>query len=195
MARLDPKCKNLREQLGDKTLDETKHQEISYELGKREKLLLPIYNQISVQFADLHDRSTRMKVKGAIRSELEWREARRYFFWRIRRKLNEEYLIKRMNEVYGESSNKIPRLDKISRLRSWYDPQVNVENDREVSNWIEANYNKLDENIKSLKMDHVAQTIARSMRQDHDVTMNSLVEVIKMLSEKDKEKILKSLNC
>ena len=43
-------------------------------------------------------------------------------------------------------------------------------------------------------MDHIVQTIARSMRQNHDVTMNSLIEVNKMLSEKDKEKILKSLN-
>ena len=71
---------------------------------------------------------------------------------------------------------------------------MDIENDREVSNWIESNYSKLDQNIKSLKMDHIAQTIARSMRQNHDVTMNSLVEIMKMLSEKDKEKILKSLN-
>ena len=96
MTRLDAKCRALREQLSDKTLDESKHQEISCELGQRERLLLPIYNQITVQFADLHDRSIRMKAKGAIKNELHWREARRYFFWRIRRKLNEEYLIKRM---------------------------------------------------------------------------------------------------
>ena len=54
-TRLDTKCRTLREQLSGKTLDESKPQEISCELGQREKLLLPIYNQISVQFANLHD--------------------------------------------------------------------------------------------------------------------------------------------
>ena len=64
---------------------------------------------------------------------------------------------------------------------------------RSVSNWIEDNYSVLDEQIKLFKMETVAQNIATSMRQDHDNTMNSLIEVMKMLSEKDKSTILDSL--
>lgn len=189
MSRLDAKCRSLREQLSDKNLNETKHQEISIELASREKLLLPIYNQISVQFADLHDRSIRMKVKDTIKSELIWKESRRYFFWRIRRKLNEGYLIKRIDEVCTVGN----RCEQMTRLRSWYDQNINIEDDRSVSNWIEDNYVLLDEHIKTLKMESVARNIASSMRQDHDNTMNALIETMKMLSEKDKSLLLNSL--
>ncbi|CCC70019.1 hypothetical protein NCAS_0D04380 [Naumovozyma castellii] len=189
MNRLDPAYKSLREQLSNKDLNVDEHKEISKKLALREKLLLPIYNQISIQFADLHDRSERMVSKGVISKELEWVESRRFFFWRLRRRLNEEYLIRRLDNELVDAS----RLEKIARLRSWYPASVNHEDNRQVATWIEENYQILDEHLKSLKMEAFAQGLAKSIRNDHDNVINGLSEVLKMLSNEDKEKLLKTL--
>lgn len=41
------------------------------------------------EFADLHDRSGRMKAKGVVRDILEWQSSREYFYWRVKRRLAE----------------------------------------------------------------------------------------------------------
>lgn len=189
MSRLDKECKKLRNQLSDSKLTNEEHQEISKKLAYREKQLLPIYNQISIQFADLHDRSTRMLVKGTISKEIEWTEARRFFFWRLRRRLNEEYLIRRLSEKLADST----RLEKISRLRSWYSKEIDLNDDKSISNWIEQNYAVLEEKIKQLDLEIFAQNLAKSIRTNHDNSMNGLSEILKMLSKEDKETIMNAL--
>lgn len=189
MARLDETYKNLKNQMSDPGLSVEKHQEIATKLAAREKMLMPIYHQITVQFADLHDRSGRMVAKGVISKELDWPEARRFFFWRLRRRLNEEYLMKRLNTELPNA----PRLEKIARLSSWYPASVDREDDRIVANWIEENYSVLEEHLKALKVESFAQNLAKSIRSDHENAISGLSEVLKLLSAEDKAKILNSL--
>ncbi|SJM86975.1 probable Acetyl-CoA carboxylase [Zygosaccharomyces bailii] len=189
MARLDDTYRSLKEQLADASSSSEEHKAISKKLAIREQQLLPIYNAISVQFADLHDRSARMQAKGVIRKELHWVNSRRFFFWRLRRRLNEEYLMRRLDAELPLAS----RLEKIARLRSWYPASVDHENDRQVATWIEENYQILDDHLKALKLESFAQRLAASLRGDHDNVMTGLAEVLKMLSAEDKEKISKSL--
>jgi acetyl-CoA carboxylase/biotin carboxylase 1 len=189
MARLDSTYSELKKQLADSSLSAEEHQKISVKLAAREKVLLPIYQQISLQFADLHDRSGRMFAKGAIRKELEWVNARRFFFWRIRRRLNEEYLIKRI----GETLQQATRIEKVARLRSWYPPTLDHEDDQSVATWIEENHEQLDAMVKKLKDEAFAQNIAQLIRSNHDSAISGLAEVIGLLSAEDKEKILKGL--
>lgn len=189
MGRLDEKYKNLRERLADGNLSSEEHQKTSVELANREKELLPIYSQISVQFADLHDRSGRMLAKGVIRKELEWKYARRFFFWRLRRRLNEEYLMRRLDAELPDSS----RLEKFARLRTWYPAVIDFDDDKQVAVWIEENYQLLDEKLRALKLEAFAQKLATNIRNDHDNAISGLSEVLKMLNNEDKEKILKSL--
>ena len=63
MERLDPTYGEMKAKLNDSSLSPEEHSKISAKLFAREKALLPIYAQISVQFADLHDRSGRMLAK------------------------------------------------------------------------------------------------------------------------------------
>ena len=189
MARLDKTYGDLKRQLGDSSLSAEEHSAISAKLAARERALLPIYQQISVQFADLHDRSGRMVAKETIRKELEWVNARRFFFWRIRRRLNEEYLIKRI----GEELKHATRIEKVARLRSWYPSTVDFEDDRAVATWIEENHEQLDLSVKQLKDEAFAQNIAQLIRTNHDSAISGLAEVIGLLSTEDKEKILKNL--
>ncbi|KAM9915305.1 hypothetical protein OXX80_014155, partial [Metschnikowia pulcherrima] len=130
-ARLDTQYAELKSKLATQ-LSPEEHTKFSAQLSAREAALLPIYSQISVQFADLHDRSGRMLAKGVINKELEWRHARRFFFWRLRRRLNEEYLLKRIAETVVCKS----KLEKVARLKSWM-PTVEYDDDEAVSNFIE----------------------------------------------------------
>lgn len=47
-------------------LSDKHRKELEGQLKAREDLLLPIYHQVAVQFADLHDKPSRMLEKGTI---------------------------------------------------------------------------------------------------------------------------------
>ena len=48
-----------------------------------------IYQQIAVQFADLHDGPGRMAATGVIVQEVAWETSRSYFYHRLKRRLAE----------------------------------------------------------------------------------------------------------
>lgn len=190
MERLDAKYAELKSKVSDTSLSEKDVSEIKKQIEQREKQLLPIYAQISIQFADLHDRSGRMLAKGVIKKELEWVNSRRFFFWRVRRRLNEEYLIKRITEFLSASAT---RLDKISRINSWLPTSIDLEDDQKVAIWLEENRKALDANIKELRAEHVRRTLATLVRTDMDTTSKSLAELINLLPETEKESILSKI--
>ena len=66
MQRLDPVCVGLKQQLSDKDLTVVEQERLETELKAREELLMPMYHQVAVEFADLHDRAGRMQEKGVI---------------------------------------------------------------------------------------------------------------------------------
>jgi hypothetical protein len=51
-----------------------------------------MYHTVSVSFADLHDTPGRMKHKECITKVLPWLGARKFFYWRLRRRLAEHVL-------------------------------------------------------------------------------------------------------
>lgn len=187
MERLDPTYSELKKKLAGK-LDADEYSEVSAKLVAREKALLPVYAQISVQYADLHDRSGRMLAKGVIRKELEWRDARRFFFWRLRRRLNEEYLLK----MIGESIQSKTRLEKVARLKSWM-PTVDYEDDEAVSKHIESNHAKLQGKINELKEEKKRQELYHLLKGESSSAISAIKDFISTLPEEEKEKFLKSL--
>src|SRR5690606_289179 len=96
MGRLEAEYAEWKSWLAseDKSADESA--ELNKSKLELENKLLPLYNEAFQQFADLHDRSGRMKAKGAIRAELKWKEARRFLYWRLRRRLSEDNVVNRM---------------------------------------------------------------------------------------------------
>src|ERR1700743_795088 len=97
MARLDPEYGQLKQQSLAKNLTADQLNVIKAKMTEREQLLGPVYLQVALQFADLHDRAGRMEAKGTIRMPLVWKNARRFFYWRLRRRLSEEVLLKKLN--------------------------------------------------------------------------------------------------
>jgi len=72
---------------------------LQHELKARERQLLPLYTSIAVHFADLHDRTGRMQAVGVIRQGVEWKNARRFFFWRVKRRLLLDHLVRKLRKV------------------------------------------------------------------------------------------------
>lgn len=54
-----------------------------------ESQLLPVYRDVAVRFADLHDNHIRMKAVGVVRDVIPWKDSRRVFFHKLQRKLKE----------------------------------------------------------------------------------------------------------
>ncbi|GLH16303.1 Uncharacterized protein GBIM_20609 [Gryllus bimaculatus] len=115
--RIDPVIKAAKEQIErPNTSQEVKIQQEQI-IVKREKFLLPMYHQVAVHFADLHDTPERMHEKGVIQVQhhsfiaylfqfkctsfinmwrediVPWRESRRVLFWRLKRRLLENRIV------------------------------------------------------------------------------------------------------
>ena len=70
----------------------------------RAKKLLPVYQQIAVHFADLHDTPGRMVHTGVVRDVVPWAESRRWFFHRLRRLLIEQEQVRQLQAAQASLS-------------------------------------------------------------------------------------------
>ena len=91
MHRLDAQLAKLDAEVCEARLDQDLARETRArsDVSIREKLLLPVYTQVAVHFADLHDTPFRMAATGVIRRVVPWPQARSFFYWRLARRLAE----------------------------------------------------------------------------------------------------------
>ena len=94
MERLDPEMSSLASQMQAEGLSPEARMQLEEAMRKREEVLAPIYHQVAVQFADLHDTPARMTEKGVIRGVVPWEDARTILYWRLRRRLLESQLVR-----------------------------------------------------------------------------------------------------
>ncbi|PHJ25472.1 acetyl-coa carboxylase acc2, partial [Cystoisospora suis] len=92
MKRLDRIIRQLEKedaQLASEGLpiDAPRRQEIKEKKEKRIQDLLPVYKQVAIHFADMHDTAIRMKKRDAVHDVVTWEKCRNYFYWRLRRQL------------------------------------------------------------------------------------------------------------
>merc|ERR1719230_142198 len=157
MHRLDSKLMALDDELAaaeESTIDDTST--IKSSIMARENQLLPLYVQISHEFADLHDRPGRMKAKGVIRDVVPWARAREYFFWRVRRRLAQDALI---GELKAADSS-LSHADCLSMLAGWMGDAASWEDDQAVLAFFEKEGSLIDEKLGEVKKDAVKATIA-----------------------------------
>jgi acetyl-CoA carboxylase / biotin carboxylase 1 len=194
MARLDPVYASLKRSLEDKELPEDQVEDLKVKLTAREKALSPVYQQISIQFADLHDRTGRMKAKGVIRKDLEWRESRRFFYWRLRRRLNEQSIVRTMKNAHG---GKIVSHSKaISHLKKWYfeHGKTNWEDgDKDVATWLERDGKAIHGKIEEMKHESMAKDILALSKENKPALLNGLAKVFETLSPEEKDTVLKHI--
>ncbi|KAI8067073.1 acetyl-CoA carboxylase [Gongronella butleri] len=192
MERLDTVYGDLKRRLaalGDDEKDQA--DEIKKQLEAREEVLLPVYQQIAIQFADLHDRAGRMKAKGVINKALEWRTARQYFYWRVRRRLLEEYAIRKMQ------SEQKTRDQCLALLKQWYKDDVNHDdfetNDKATVGWFEAKTDFIEQRIAKLKSEKVRDQVVQMASVDQDAVIEGFSKLVEGMSVDQRKEVLRKL--
>jgi acetyl-CoA carboxylase/biotin carboxylase 1 len=196
MARLDPTYGALKRKLNDPSTPQDQLQDIKAQMTEREKNLLPVYSQIALQFADLHDRSGRMEAKGVIRSSLRWQNARRFFYWRLRRRLNEEYILKKMASAKAPSvdvakADALTRAKGLEMLKAWSNIAKFEHDDESVAEWYEENRKSVSERMEMLKRDSIAMEVAQLMSKDREAGLKGVMTLLSTLPTGEKEQVLK----
>ncbi|KAJ2125882.1 acetyl-coenzyme-A carboxylase, partial [Coemansia sp. RSA 788] len=189
MERIDPQVRELRQTLSNPDLSPAQKSEIKQQLETRERLLLPVYTQIAVQFADLHDRAGRMAAKGVIRREVQWATAREYFYYRLKRRLLEEALRRRISTVVST----VTRDEQQQLLREWFANEENddaFEDDKVVAAWLEQKTDRVEELFDAWKAKVEAENMVQHVSSASD---DALLAALQSLSPERREQLLSSL--
>ncbi|XP_051924733.1 acetyl-CoA carboxylase isoform X2 [Hippocampus zosterae] len=198
MRRLDNVYAGLVEKLASLDLPEKQCRELEAKLKAREEFLLPIYHQVAVQFVDLHDTPGRMQEKGVITDILDWKNARPFFYWRLRRLLLEQvvkYEILQANKDLCDGHMQ-------SMLRRWFvETEGTVkaylwDNNQAVVEWLERHWSKDDgtrsairENIKYLKRENALKHIRSLVESNPDVAMDCIIHMSQNITASQKAKL------
>ncbi|KAG2224710.1 hypothetical protein INT45_009025 [Circinella minor] len=198
MARLDERYASLKREL-DEATDDAKKAELKKQIEAREQELLPVYQQISVQFADLHDRAGRMEAKGVIRKPLEWRFSRQYFYWRVRRRLNEEYAIRKIKEA----APKMTREAMCTLLKQWFvtdndiastaSEQVWQQQDEKVSEWFDKQSALIEQRIIKIKSESTKEQVVALGTADQEAVIEGFSKLIENMSVEARKETLRKL--
>lgn len=76
--------------------------ELEIKIRDRTHAMIHVYHTVAVHFADLHDTPERALEKGCINEIVPWRESRSWLYWRLRRLILENQLVK---EILRAQSN------------------------------------------------------------------------------------------
>ncbi|KAL2915487.1 acetyl-coenzyme-A carboxylase [Polyrhizophydium stewartii] len=120
IQRLDEPYRALKKELdaAGSSADADARAAVQKKMNAREKLLLPIYHQAAVHFADLHDRPQRMLAKKVVRRIVPWREARSFYYWRLLRRISEMSVVKSIRQAMG--ADKASFSDARAMLVGWF---------------------------------------------------------------------------
>uniref|UniRef100_A0A8C9MV26 acetyl-CoA carboxylase n=1 Tax=Serinus canaria TaxID=9135 RepID=A0A8C9MV26_SERCA len=198
MRRIDTVYAGLVEQLGSPELSEAQRKQLEKQLKAREELLLPVYHQVAVHFADLHDTPGRMQEKGVITDILEWKSARSFLYWRLRRLLLEEMV---KGEVL-KANSELSHIHIQSMLRRWFMETEGAEkgylwdNNQVVVEWLEKHMQEEDgtqsairENIKYLRRDYILKHIRSLLQANPELTMDCIVQMAQHITGPQKAQV------
>merc|ERR1711871_1199617 len=163
------------------------------EISTREKMLFGVYQQVAEHFADLHDTPGRMKAKEVIRAEIKWEQSRHYFFWRLRRRLTEFDLSKKLYEEATSLATR-HRRDVVENLRAWFDAKGGTEdtwnNDKKMMLWLTEKADDFAAYIDREKAKTVAEKVSGMITAS---SPESLKMVMSSLSADERDRIIAAL--
>ena len=155
MHRLDSALVDLDEQLTQATKDDV-IKKLETDIKAREKALAPLYTQIAYEFADLHDRAGRMKAKGCITEALEWKTARGYFYWRIRRRQGEEMIKLQLITASGGKMSEIEAKERLVKV-------LGGKSDKEVVSWLETSATAVAALVTGVKKEFASAAVKEAL--------------------------------
>ena len=177
--RIDPVLKELDAKLKDGSGDVAS---LKAKIKEREKKLFPTYKQISCHFADLHDRPGRMLAKGVIRDVVPWKQSRRYFYHRLRRRLLQNRKVRELMkagklERMGDGEKVLEQLCK----EDW-------SNDKAVHDWLASTEGEaaIAEHSAALRGEMITKEILSLGQQDSKAVLKGLMGLIDELKKSGK---------
>ena len=188
MHRLDDKLKSLDAELQERVC-EIERQEVKDAIKEREQALLPVYEQVAVQFCELHDTPGRMKAVGVIERAVEWKGARSYFYWRLRRKLAEFDLRKKILETFqvGRGASISP-VDASRLIKNWFletpgATELLWSDDKAVLSWMAQQNEQLEMKILKLNKENVVQEVFDVMTSGGNTAKIGTAGIIEGISQ------------
>jgi acetyl-CoA carboxylase/biotin carboxylase 1 len=203
MHRLDDKLRSLDESFA--SAGKTDKEALLNEITARENALLPVYEQIAVQFCELHDTPGRMKSVGVIRAEVDWMQARSFFYWRLRRQLAYFDLRRQLIDAasVGRGVRALTPQAAGDLIESWFlasRTREQWEDDKLVLEWMAKEYTSLERNIQNYAAGVVAQEVLHVMTaggQTANVGMTGILQGLSLaldrLSVGDRERVKSQL--
>ncbi|CAF2044519.1 unnamed protein product [Rotaria magnacalcarata] len=182
IRRLDPVSRELVAEINLYITGSTNSakEELERQLAEREKSLFPVYQQAAVMFCDLHDTPGRMLEKGVIREILDWRTSRQFFYWRLKRRLGENNVVKKILSLepsmgYQSASKCVEQWfneDKRNDTTQW-------SKDKVVAEWLEQCQQtlSLDDRMKALRKQSARHDIHRLFETYPDLLCEILTDV------------------
>merc|ERR1712003_175213 len=160
MHRLDPQLKLLDSELEMTELEEDRN-DITAQIKAREETLKPVYLQAATEFADLHDKTGRMKAKGVIRSAVPWEKSREFFFYRAKRRIVEDDVIDKLKAADPSLSTEQAKNVVMDMYSGDWD------DDKEVVAFFEDKATELGDKVSSVKANAV-QTQIDALKKELD---------------------------
>uniref|UniRef100_A0A8C9T0H2 acetyl-CoA carboxylase n=1 Tax=Scleropages formosus TaxID=113540 RepID=A0A8C9T0H2_SCLFO len=193
MRRVDPIYMSLAERLGTPELSVPERKELETKLKEREEFLLPIYHQVALQFADLHDTPGRMQEKGVITvramSSLEccMQDSLHTLVSLFRCGVG-SVLVSSILICHKGSCRKVVCAylwDNNEMVVEWLVRQLAEE---------EGARSVVDENIKYIRRDHLLKQIRSLVQANPEVAMDSIVHMTQHISPTQRAEVVRILS-
>jgi len=174
MARLDKEYGEIVANLKTEQ-DEEALAALATARDARYKTLAGMYHQVAVQFAGLHDTPGRMKAMNTIREVVEWKTARKFFYWRLRRRLVLELVRSKILEANSDKSE----AETSFMMRRWFveakgGQQAYLwDDDAAVVEWVSA---QMEEDGRLNKVGDIAQNLGY-------ITQERAVDVVRQIGQ------------
>lgn len=200
MKRLDPKYGELSTLIASPETSQSDKLKLEKKLQDREREILPVYQKIALTYADLHDTAGRMQEKGVVNGVLEWKNSRKFLYWRLHRLLLQNKVQTLLPSNNG-NYNKAHVETIIQRL--FLEEQGTVksylwEDNEYVSRWLEDDLRKKEgslirEHAKWLKRDVILKDIKDMVCLNPEVAMDAIVNIAQQMNESKRNELTRVL--
>ncbi|KIJ55614.1 hypothetical protein M422DRAFT_199902 [Sphaerobolus stellatus SS14] len=185
MERLDSQYGKYKRLSNDTTLSVEERAAAADRLVEREKFLQPSYKQLALLYADLHDRTGRMEAKGCAKP-MQWKNARRYFYWALRARLARDTALNRLKEASPDSTSEYR-----TRLLNSLISEVDLTDNNAVAAALETL--ELEPTLEQLHRDTVARNMMAVAQKDRKAAIEGVIRLADLLTDDEKATLIANL--
>ncbi|XP_037086840.1 LOW QUALITY PROTEIN: acetyl-CoA carboxylase-like [Pollicipes pollicipes] len=202
MRRLDEELRALLAELNQPEISAERRLELERRLAAREQHLLPVYHQVAIQFADLHDTPVRMLEKGVIQELVPWGESRRLLYWRLQRRLLSLQACRLVERVQPTARHQ----HVLTKLQRWFVEDKGTmqsyqwDDDQVVTAWLAAqmdpdntSHSVVLDNIRCLEREAAMARVRHTIQAHPDISSETVMHLLHHLSKAQRSEVAKAL--